>query len=155
VATLLDTSALAVFIRRRRPSGVEELARAAREELEAGRVLVSSVTAVELLVGASSDAAVKQLSGLLDALPVVSPDRDVALLAGRMGAYARARGATIPVPDLLIAATAVWLDVSILTCDSDFLRGSRLGHTEEGVNREDDGGRLWGRLRLHPASVAC
>jgi predicted nucleic acid-binding protein len=68
--------------------------------------------------------------------------RDIAVRAGRMGAVARARGALVPVPDLLIAATAITLDIPLLTCDSDFGRGSGLG------GRAGD----WARLRLHPAS---
>ena len=64
-----------------------------------------------------------------------------------MGQRARTRtaaGATIPLPDLLIAATAVWLDVPLLTCDSDFARGLELGSE---VDAEG-----WGSLRLHPSS---
>ena len=52
---------------------------------------------------------------------------------------------TIPLPDLLIAATAVWLDVPLLTCDSDFARGRALASEAEPG--------LWSSLRRHPASV--
>jgi predicted nucleic acid-binding protein len=155
MATLLDTSALALFIRRTRPATLEVVARATREELEAGRVLVSAVTAVELLVGARGERGSHRLVALLEALPVVVADREVSMHAGHMGAHARAHGATIPVPDLLIAATAVWLDVPLLTCDSDFVRGRQTGIARKArSSREDDGGSLWSRLRLHPASAA-
>ena len=124
---------------------MEAVRRAARDEIEAGRALVSAVTAVELLVGAQNEGAVRRLSDLLEVLPVVAADREVATDAGRMGAHARSRGATIPAPDLLIAATAVWLNLPLLTCDSDFGRGERLG--------KEGNGSSWSRLRLHPASV--
>jgi predicted nucleic acid-binding protein len=102
------------------------------------------MTAAELLVGSRGMAGRRRIEDLLDRLPVVDAGREVALVGGRMGAAARQAGATIPLPDLLIAATAVWLDVPLLTCDSDFRRGMEAGGgTEEGD---------WSRLRLHPAS---
>lgn len=145
MATLLDTSALVVFLRRGRDPALAQVADAAREALEAGRGLLSVVTSAELLVGARDEQAVARVSALLGAIPVVAAGREVGELAGRMGAAARATGGTIPLPDLLIAATAVWLDVPLLTCDSDFGRGRDLA-TVAGV-------ALWSPLRLHPASV--
>lgn len=144
MATLLDTSALVVLIRRGRPAALEPVAEAARGELEAGRALVSVVTAVELRVGARDRSAIDRMDRLLQHLPVVDAGREIGRLAGRMGAVARSAGATIPLPDLLIGATAAWLDVPLLTCDADFFRGAELGSGDEG------GG--WDTLRLHPAS---
>ena len=144
MATVLDTSALVVLIRRWRPPGMDAVAEAARNELEAGRVLLSSVTTAELLVGSRGSAGLNALDQLLRRLPVVDVGREVGQTAGQMGAAARQAGATIPLPDLLIAATAVWLDVPLLTCDSDFRRGKEAG------SRSDPG--AWSRLRLHPAS---
>jgi predicted nucleic acid-binding protein len=154
MATLVDTSALAVLIRRTRAPAFEPLAVAARDEIAAGRALVSAVTVVELLVGASGGPGFEELSTLLAALPVVSADREVAGLAGRMGAHARRLGRTIPLPDLLIAATAVRLELPLLTCDRDFARGRELGTSPKGGARGDrEGRRLWSRLAFHPASV--
>jgi predicted nucleic acid-binding protein len=144
MATVLDTSSLVVLIRRTRPARLESVAEAARSELEAGRALLSSVTAAELMVGSRSGSAMGPLRELVERLPVVGAGREVAALAGRMGAAARHAGATIPLPDLVIAATAVWLDVPLLTCDSDFRRGKEAG--------EDAGAGAWCKLRLHPAS---
>lgn len=137
MATLLDTSALVVLVRKRRASGLEPLARAAREEIAARRVAVSSVTVTELLVGARSGAGARALRELLDHVPTVGADREVAERAAELGALARRSGSVIPLADLLIAATALWLDLSLLTCDSDFGRARRLDP----------------ELRLHPASV--
>lgn len=144
MATLLDTSALVVLLRRRRPESLEPVAGAARAELEAGAALVSVVTMAELLVGARDPGAVGRLEPFLDRLPVVDASREIGRLAGRLGATARAAGSTIPLPDLLIAATAIWLDVPLLTCDSDFHRGVELG--------EDPDPEGWSSLRLHPSS---
>lgn len=144
MATLLDTSALVVLMRRGRLAALESVAEAARGELEAGRALVSVVTAAELRVGARDAPAGERIGALLERLPVVDAGREIATLAGRMGAAARSAGATIPLPDLLIAGTAVWLDVQLLTCDADFARGVEAGSGDEG------GG--WATLRLHPAS---
>ena len=108
MATVLDTSALVVLMRRSRPPELEPVADAARGELEAGRALLSAVTVAELLVGSRE--------------------------GPRLG----------PLLDLLIGATAVWLDVPLLTCDSEFRRGIEAG----------DASRLgaWSKLRLHAAS---
>lgn len=144
MATLLDTSALVVLVRRGRPSALEPVAEAVRGELEAGRALVSVVTATELRVGARDRRAAERIGALLDRLPVVDAGREIGALAGGMGAAARAAGATVPLPDLLIAGTAVWLDIPLLTCDSDFGRGVEVGAGDEG------GG--WATLRLHPSS---
>ena len=144
MATVLDTSALVVLMRRRRPPSLEPVADAARGELEAGRALLSAVTAAELLVGSRGKAATGPLTELLDRLPVVEAGREIARVAGQMGATARQAGATIPLPDLLIGATAVWLDVPLLTCDSDFRRGIEVGG--------DSSFGPWSNLRLHSAS---
>lgn len=71
--------------------------------------------------------------------------REGAVLAGRMGAGVRQAGAPIPLPGLPIGATAVRLDVPLLTCDSDFRRGMEAGG--------GSGGSRWLELRLHPASM--
>jgi hypothetical protein len=67
-----------------------------------------------------------------------------------MGAFLSNAGATIPFPDLLIAATAVWLDVPLLAWDGDYARSRRVaqksGSSHGGVG-------LWRTLRLHPATL--
>ncbi|MBI4519525.1 MAG: PIN domain-containing protein [Gemmatimonadetes bacterium] len=141
---------MVLFLRRARPPSQEGAALAARRELRAGQALVSVVTAAELLLGARSPAESENLGELIDRLPVVAADREVSELSARLGAYVRRRGATIPLMDLVIAATALWLDLPLLTCDSDFDRGRRLA---EGRDDGDEGARLWRSLMIHPASV--
>lgn len=119
---------------------------ALRAELRSGRAIVSAVTLAELVVGARDAAAEARVLDLLHRLPVVAADREVAARAGRMGRSARARGATLPLPDLLIAATAQWIGVPLLTCDSDFGRGRALASAAPP-------GEPWHGFELHPASV--
>lgn len=145
MATLIDTSALVVLLRRRPPRQSEATAEAAATEMRASSAVVSAVTVTELLVGSRHAAAEKRVAELLAFLPAVAVDSEVADLAGRMGREARMAGQTIPLPDLQIAATARWLDLPLLTCDSDFARGVRLG---EAAGRHDS----WRGFRLHPAS---
>jgi predicted nucleic acid-binding protein len=145
MATVLDTSALVVLMRQRRPPELEPVAEAARGELEAGRALLSAVTAAELLMGSRGEVAMGRLMELLDRLPVVDGGREVARIAGSMGATARRAGATIPLPDLFIGATAVWLDVPLLTCDPDFRHGIEAGGSSSRG--------AWSKLRLHAASL--
>jgi predicted nucleic acid-binding protein len=145
MATIIDTSALVVFLRRGHAAGLSGVATAARGELEAGRALLSVVTATELLIGARDGDAMERLSRLLHGVPVVGADREIGEIGGRLGAVARWHGRTIPLPDLLIAATAIRLDVPLLTCDSDFGRGLALAALPEPGP--------WAGLRLHPASI--
>jgi predicted nucleic acid-binding protein len=145
VVTVVDTSALVVFLRRGHAVELAGVADAARRELEAGRALLSVVTATELLVGARDGQAVERLSRLLHGVPVIGADREIGEIGGSLGVVARWAGQTVPLPDLLIAATAIWLDVPLLTCDSDFGRGLAL------ASLPDPG--PWAELRLHPASV--
>jgi predicted nucleic acid-binding protein len=95
-------------------------------------------------VGSRGEAGTTSLWELVTRLPVADTGREVAQLAGRLGSPARLADATIPLPVLLIAATAVWLDVPLLTCDLDFRRGIEAGGgSEPGLSSE---------FRLHPAS---
>lgn len=160
MATLLDTSALTVFIRRNAPADTERVRQSCRSEVESGRALVSAVTATELLVGVDPERGAADVERLIESLPVVAVDREIAAMAGSLGGYARSRGETVPLADLMIAATAIWLDVPLLTCDSDFSRGAALGADGPGRSAGNRavtsrGADLWRRLVLHPASVTA
>ena len=145
MASLVDTSALVVLLRRRPPPGTAEVGAAAAGELRAQSAIVSAVTVAELVIGARDARAEATILDFLGHVPVVAADREVAGLAGRMGRGARAAGATLPLPDLLIAATAQWLGVPLLTCDSDFARAVMLA---ERAGPTDP----WRGFELHPAS---
>jgi len=146
VASLVDTSAFVVLLRSSPPQGTEGVAVALEAELRGRSAIVSAVTLAELVLGARNAAAEARVLDLLNRLPVVAADREVAERAGRMGRRARAVGATLPLPDLLIAATAQWIGVPLLTCDSDFGRGRDLAAAAAPHDP-------WRGFELHPASV--
>jgi len=146
MATLLDTSALVVLLRRRPAAGRDVVAATAEARLREGRGVLSSVTVTELLVGARDRAAEGRVLELLGRLPVVAFDRELAELAGRMGRAARAEGMTLPLPDLAIAASARWLGVPLLTADRDFSRGAALA-------AQAAEGEPWHGFELDPGSV--
>jgi len=145
VPSLLDTSALVALLRRSPPPGAGAVAAAAASEIRSRAAVLSAVTVVELVVGARDAAAESTILELVGRLPVVAAEREIAEIAGRMGRRARASGATVPVPDLLIAATARWLGIPLLTCDSDFARGRDLA-------RGSGPGDPWSGFTLHAAS---
>ena len=87
-------------------------------------VALSAITASELLHGvhrlASAVArtrAERFVDALLDVIPVIAFDLDVARVHARLDAELSARGASVGDADLIIAATAVWLDYRIATRD--------------------------------------
>jgi len=66
-----------------------------------------------------------------------------------LGAFLSSRGSPIPLADLLIAATAVWLGVPLLTWDGDCARAKREALRAPPTHQGAD---LWRSLDLHPAS---
>ncbi|MGH7589673.1 MAG: type II toxin-antitoxin system VapC family toxin [Gemmatimonadota bacterium] len=142
---------MAILVRRRRPVELEPLAQAARRELAAGRALLSVVTIAELLVGARDTKGRIRLQRLLESFAVTPVDEELAYLAGRLGSYARRRGTLIPLPDLLIAATAVRLGIPVLTSDGDFDRGKQAAAMDQ---TPDTDAQLWRSLQIHPAGRA-
>jgi predicted nucleic acid-binding protein len=125
---------------------MEAIAAATAARLRAGTALISVVTVTELMVGARDRAAEAGLTELIGRLPAVAVDRDIAERAGRMGRVARARGMTLPLPDLAIAATAAHLGVPLLTCDADFARGAALARNARRTE-------AWHGFELDAASI--
>lgn len=125
------------------------LIRAARNEIAAGAAILPTVAVSELLIGERSSRRSGALASLLEHLPTAILPAEGARHAGLMGSFLRARGGSIPLPDLLIAATAVWLDVPLLTWDGDYSRSSRLARRSRSAHK---GAELWRRMILHPAS---
>lgn len=147
VATLLDTSAVALFLRRR--PRYPEVARAAKREIGSGEAILSVVSATELLIGAKDQAGRERLLTLITSLTVIAVDMELGTLSGDLGAYCRRRGSPLPLPDTMIAATALRLNVPLLTTDSDFQRTHRFAHEDESG---DETALQWRSLRFHPAS---
>lgn len=87
-------------------------------------VAIAAITASELLHGVhrltnivSRSRAERFVEQLLDAIPVIAFDLDVARVHAQLDADLSARGVSVGDADLMIAATAVWLDYRVATHD--------------------------------------
>lgn len=149
MAALFDTTVAVLLLRRSHPEEAAEVVRAAHAEILAGTALVPAPAVTELVIGERDERGALRLASALERLPAVVLPVEAARDAGLMGAFLARRGALIPYPDLLIAATAVWLDVPLLTWDGDYARSRTLSaESRPGA----PGVELWRRLQLHPAS---
>lgn len=118
---MIDTSVIVAIERGRLDPAV------LREEAEDEPIAIAATTASELLHGVhrlkgavARTRAERFVERLLDAIPVVPFDIDVARVHARLDAELSASGASVGAADLMIAATAVWLDYRLATRD---LRG--------------------------------
>lgn len=118
MGTLIDTSVIVAIERGRLDP---DLLRDADEDEP---IALSAVTASELLHGVhrltgavARTRAERFVEQILDAIPVIAFDLDVARVHARLDAELSARGASVGDADLMIAATAVWLDYRIATRD--------------------------------------
>jgi tRNA(fMet)-specific endonuclease VapC len=87
-------------------------------------VAVSAITASELLHGmhrlksaVARARAARFIDRVLDAIPVIPFDLDMARVHAQLDAELSAKGAAVADADLIIAATAIWLDYRIATRD--------------------------------------
>lgn len=149
MAVLLDTSAVVLLLRRHSPPDTAALLDAARTAIDSGSALLPAVAASELLVGERRPAESEILGHALARIPTAILAPEAARLAGAMGAFLASRGAAIPLPDLLVAGTALWLGVPLLTWDGDFARSIQVA---ERRGTPHPGAQAWSRLRLHAAS---
>ena len=118
MGTLIDTSVLIAIER-----GQLDPARLAAEDDDEA-VAIAAITASELLHGVhrlrgavARTRAERFVEHLLAELPVVAFDLDVARVHARLDAEASSTGTAIGDADLMIAATAVWLDYRVATRD--------------------------------------
>ena len=146
---VFDTSVVVFLTRGRAPDAARPLIETAIQAIDQGAAVVPAVSHIELLVGARDH---EQLRLRLADLPVVDAYREVAEYAGTMGRYSREQGHSMRVPDLLIAATAAFLEIPLLHWDRDYARSRALA---ESGGSDHPGAELWRRLRLHPASLAA
>ena len=130
-------------------SEASALIREAQAEIGRGTALLSAVSVAELLLGERKPKRIQVLSELLTRIPTVPLTGEAAQMAGTMGALLRTQGAPIPLPTLVIAATAVWLDMPLLTWDTDYHQARQVARQE---SSNHPGTELWQRLRLHPES---
>lgn len=85
---------------------------------------IAAMTASELLHGVhrltgavARTRAERFVEHLLDSVPVVAFDLDIARVHARLDAELSAKGESVGDADLMIAATAVWLDYRVATRD--------------------------------------
>lgn len=100
-------------------------------------VAIASITASELLhgvhrlKGAGRARAERFVEGVLTLVPVIAFDVPIARVHAALSAELGARGTPVGAHDLIIAATAVWLEFDVATRDlRSFpkIRGIRLRH---------------------------
>jgi predicted nucleic acid-binding protein len=138
-----------LLLRRKPPVDTAPVLAAARAEISAGAAAIASATVSELLIGERNAAGVEKLWAVLARLPAVPASDEVGWRAGTMGAFLALRGASVPFPDLFIAATALWLEIPLLTWDGDFARARRVAVDSRSTH---PGAELWRKLELHSAS---
>ena len=117
MGTLIDTSVLIALER-----GQIDLSRIPGEDDEP--VAIAAITASELLHGVhrlrgavARTRASRFVERLLEAIPVIPFDLEIARVHARIDAELSAAGTAVGDADLSIAATAVWLDYRIATRD--------------------------------------
>lgn len=118
MGTLIDTSVLIAI--ERGELDLATLTSVADDETLA----IAAITASELLHGVhrlrgavARTRAERFVEHLLDVIPVVPFDLDVARVHARLDAELSATGAAVSDADLMIAATAVWMDYGVATRD--------------------------------------
>ena len=117
MGTLIDTSVLIAIER-------GELDLATIREDDAEELAIAAITASELLHGVhrlrsavARTRAERFVEELFASVPVVPFDLDVARVHARLDAELSTSGTAVGDADLIIAATAVWLDYRIATRD--------------------------------------
>lgn len=120
---LIDTSVWIDVFRGRTPV----LAELVKRLLEEGTAALCDVVTAEIRIGLRQDERRKILS-LLEAVPSVPVLSLDWAAAGDLGALHRARGQTLPLTDLLIAAVCLRNGLDLLTLDEHFkgIEGLRL-----------------------------
>ncbi len=152
MAALFDTSVAVLLLRRRPPPEAVALIAAARAEIASGTGLLPAPALAELILGERSGAGARRLAAALERIPAAILPLEAARAAGAMGAFLALQGALIPYPDLLIAATAAWLDVPLLAWDQDYPRSRRLALAS---TSRHPGAKLLRRVEIHPASLGA
>lgn len=102
--TLIDTSVWISFFRQ---EGDEPLKEAVRDALLEGAVHTCWPVRSELLIGARTAKAFESLGGLLESLHEIPVGEPVWRGASELGFRLRRSGVTVPLPDLLIAQSAL------------------------------------------------
>lgn len=115
--TLLDTSSLVHFLRRKGDAAVTERV---RRLLASGEVAICEIIAVELWMGVGSKDDARDVKELTELIPCLEIDSAVWALARRLALKCREAGAPVPSSDVVIAACAFAHGASIDAEDAHF-----------------------------------
>lgn len=116
--TLIDTSSLVHFLRRKGDPVVKERVRAL---LRGGDAALCPMIRVELAMGVASPRDSKQVEALCAAMIELPITAEVWAEAERLGRGCRALGKPVPASDLLIAATAFVHGAAVEAEDGHFV----------------------------------
>ncbi|RDV81833.1 PIN domain nuclease [Ammonifex thiophilus] len=114
---LVDTS---VWIEALRPKGQQEVVRWLKEALLREAVVLAPPVKTEILLGAKDERQFAELSGVLDALPLLGHKDAVWERAASLGFRLRRLGLVVPLVDLLIASWALVNDCTLVHRDRHF-----------------------------------
>lgn len=110
--TLIDTSALIDYLLNR------ESATHVAELLSAGEGAASAISVFELLAGVKTESHVRERKELIGLLEIIPISVDIAVRAASLYTSLRSRGITVENEDLIVAATGLALNASILTVNT-------------------------------------
>jgi predicted nucleic acid-binding protein len=116
-SVLIDTS---VWISYFRPCGSGDLVLAIRDVILEGRGCTCWPVQAELLVGARELSSFERLRALLASLVQLPVDEELWERTARLGFDLRRKGLTIPLPDLLIAETAIAAQCELWHADQHY-----------------------------------
>ncbi len=109
--TAIDTSALISFLRKEEPgSQVADL-------LQFHQAVIPAICVFELLAGVKSPVHLHQRQRLLSLTEIIPMDRKIAETAAELFTAMRSKGKTIDNEDLIVAATALFLNLPVLTAN--------------------------------------
>lgn len=114
---LLDSSVWVCYLR---PSGWDDLKAEVRQVLAQGQVYSCWPVMAELLIGARGDEGFVHLLDVLKVLPQAPITEQVWQNAVRLGHTMRSQGFTVPLPDLLIAQSAIENSLTLWHLDAHF-----------------------------------
>ena len=113
---LVDTSAWVTFVRQ----GAENASDVLDQLLAEKRAAINEVIQAELLIGAQDERHYKEFEVDLGTLPHLLLTAEAWNLVGELGFALRRKGATIPLPDLTIAACAISHQCELFSLDRHF-----------------------------------
>jgi predicted nucleic acid-binding protein len=91
-----------------------------------GEAATCGIVRAEVLRGISDPAAKNDLSGFFDLLPEIPTTSSVWHCATELAWELDRKGIVIPLPDLVVAACALSMDVTVITTDTHFAKIPKL-----------------------------